>query len=148
MVFSGLLRHSSGHDRGYTVIELLVVVAIIAIITAIVIPNFLKSKDRATWAVAIANLRSVKSALAFYSVKSPDDTYPGTPAVTYEQLRDVVQEANLPEDANKAGWEWSPVSYTPSADRQDYSINIKVDIRNSPSVTLTPDNLYPAEFPY
>jgi type IV pilus assembly protein PilA len=54
--------------RGFSLIELLIVVAIILIIAAIAIPNLLSSRKAANQASAVANIRTVTSATVSYSV--------------------------------------------------------------------------------
>jgi prepilin-type N-terminal cleavage/methylation domain-containing protein len=60
-----------GYSTGFSLIELLVVVAVILAITAIAIPQFLQAKIRANEAVAVANMRTLVSAEALYSTMYP-----------------------------------------------------------------------------
>ena len=53
--------------NGFSLIELLIVVAVILIIAAIAIPNFLRSKMRANEAAAVSNLRNITTAEVVYS---------------------------------------------------------------------------------
>ncbi len=53
--------------NGFSLIELLVVVAVILIIAAIAIPNFIHSRMRANEASAIQSLRTISTAQALYS---------------------------------------------------------------------------------
>ena len=55
------------NQKGFSLIELLVVVIIIAIIAAIAIPSLLASRKAANQSAAVANLRTVVSAGATYA---------------------------------------------------------------------------------
>src|SRR5258708_5554832 len=54
------------NEKGFSLVELLVVVIIIAIIAAIAIPNLLASRRAANEASAISSLRTIHSAEATY----------------------------------------------------------------------------------
>ncbi len=54
--------------KGFSLIELLIVVAIILIIAAIAIPNLLRSRLAANQASAVSNLRTITTASVSYSV--------------------------------------------------------------------------------
>jgi len=66
---------SSRQIRGFSLVELLIVVAIILIVAAIGVPNYLQSKMRANEAVAVANVRTLVSAQALYSNMFPQIGY-------------------------------------------------------------------------
>ena len=56
----------NNNEKGFSLIELLVVVIIIAIVAAIAIPNLLASRRAANEASAISSLRTIHSAEATY----------------------------------------------------------------------------------
>ena len=64
--------HTHKH-KGFSLIELLVVVAIILIIAAIAIPNLIRSKQAANEASAVASLRTINTGEVTYN-----NSYPGT----------------------------------------------------------------------
>jgi prepilin-type N-terminal cleavage/methylation domain-containing protein len=68
-----LIRHQS-RESGFTVTELLVVVAIIGIISAIVIPNLLDRYHKARLARCMVELRGIQTGL--YMVAEPGLTFP------------------------------------------------------------------------
>lgn len=64
----------------FTLIELLIVVAIIAILAAIAVPNFLEAQVRSKAARARADMRSIATALEAYRVS--ENNYPQNPDPT------------------------------------------------------------------
>ena len=66
--------------RAFTLIELLIVVAIIAILAAIAIPNFLEAQTRSKVSRARADMRTIVTALEAYAVDNR--TYPPNPDVS------------------------------------------------------------------
>jgi type IV pilus assembly protein PilA len=62
--------------KGFSLIELLLVVAVILIIAAIAVPNFLRSRMRANEASAVASLRVINTAAVTYSITYPSMGFP------------------------------------------------------------------------
>ena len=60
--------------KGFTLVEIMIVVAIIALLAAIAIPNLLRARHNANEAAAQASLRTISSALE--SFMGANETYP------------------------------------------------------------------------
>src|SRR3977135_2309861 len=60
-------RTPNRSSAGFSLIELLIVVAVILVIAAIAIPNYMKSKMRANEASAVQSLRNIATAEIVYS---------------------------------------------------------------------------------
>jgi prepilin-type N-terminal cleavage/methylation domain-containing protein len=58
---------SRGRDSGFSLIELLIVVAIILVIMAIAIPNFMRSRMAANESATVSNMRTIVTANVVYS---------------------------------------------------------------------------------
>ena len=61
--------------KGFTLIELMIVVVIIGVLAAIAIPNFISMQDRAKEGSVKSNMHTVQLAIEDYAVQN-DGTYP------------------------------------------------------------------------
>jgi type IV pilus assembly protein PilA len=91
---SKMSKHTRRSNQGFSLIELLVVVAVILVIAAIAIPNYMRSKIRANESSAVQSLRVICTAEVIYSI-----TYGINFAATLTQL----SSNGLPPDENHAG---------------------------------------------
>jgi len=79
---SAFFPKSSNENRikrqGFTLIELMIVIAIIAILASILVPNFAKSRGKATLKACESNLRTIAIAMELYAADH-GKCWPGNP---------------------------------------------------------------------
>ncbi len=91
--------------KAFTLIELLIVVAIIAILAAIAVPNFLEAQTRAKVARVVADMRTVATAIESYKIDT--NKYP------FDFAGDVWYAYYLNQGLT------TPISYLPNARLED-----------------------------
>src|SRR5262245_45595048 len=76
---------------GSTLIELMVVVAVIASLAALAVPTFVTYRDRSRVAQAIGSSEAIRAAFASYAAGNSQNIYPATGMITdFDSLRLVV----------------------------------------------------------
>ena len=68
--------------KGFTLVEIMIVVAIIGLLAAIAIPNFIKAREKAEKQACVANLKQIQGAIQVWAL----DNNSGTTAPTEAQL--------------------------------------------------------------
>jgi len=86
-------------QKGFSLIELIIVILVISIIAAIAVPNLLSARRNANEAAAISALRTIHQAEATYQISSTDGNF-GTfvdlqsKGLLHEQLSNATTAAN------------------------------------------------------
>jgi prepilin-type N-terminal cleavage/methylation domain-containing protein len=107
--------------RGFSLIELLIVVAIILIIAAVAIPNMIRAKIAANESSAASSVRKIATAEYAYNAAYPTQGYAPdlvslgsptsicTPSVTSACILDVVVSTGV-----KSGYQFSAAGFSPT----------------------------------
>lgn len=68
-----MIRVSTSTRKGFTLVEIMIVVAIIALLASIAVPNFLRSRKRAQATQVLEDLRLIDSAWDLHRIEFPKD---------------------------------------------------------------------------
>ncbi len=132
------------NQKGFTLIEIMIVVAIVGILAGIAIPNFLDLRSKATWGTAKANMDVLRSALASYATDKFDNYYPIGP-LDFEGIRTVVPQANMPANEELAKFQTGTFSYV-SHNGHSFTFSVNCNNRTFDLLTATPSGISPNSF--
>ena len=77
-------------SKGFTLVEIMIVVAIIGLLAAIAIPNFVKARTTAQMNACINNLRQIDGAIQQWALEQKKDT---TAAVTEADITPYLKNS-------------------------------------------------------
>ena len=68
------MKHRTNRKSGFTLVEIMIVVAIIGLLAAIAIPNFIKARTTSQMNACINNLRQVDGAIQQWALENKKDS--------------------------------------------------------------------------
>ena len=81
------MKTNSNRKSGFTLVEIMIVVAIIGLLAAIAIPNFVKARTRAQANACIANLKQIEGAKETYMLENKTTTAPAMDAMVPNYIK-------------------------------------------------------------
>jgi len=93
-----LRKLNSKRRGGFTLVEIMIVVAIIALLAAIAVPNFLRSRKRSQATQILEDLRQIDSAVDQWAI---ENNKPGGATVTWADVQKYIKTGTRLYTSNK-----------------------------------------------
>ena len=94
-----MLQKMRGNNKGFTLIELMIVIAIIGILAAIAIPNFISYRNKSFCSRAESDANNVAAALSDYFADPSHFTYPATTTSLFQPTSGNTYTVSGPTNA-------------------------------------------------
>jgi type II secretion system protein G len=126
------------NKKGFTLVEIMTVFVIIGIISAIAIPRFMGSQNRARIGTCMADVNQMREALGLYEAEH--GTYDLGTIADYDAFKAAIVDRNgeaymsLPDTMN-----FDPASFSFASDGVTFTITVNAHDKDHTPVTGTPE---------
>jgi prepilin-type N-terminal cleavage/methylation domain-containing protein len=86
------MTHSSKYSAAFTLVEIMVVVAIIALLASIAVPNFLRARKRSQASRILEDLRIIDAAIDQYAIENNKS---GGATVQWADIQNYVKKGSV-----------------------------------------------------
>jgi general secretion pathway protein G len=84
------MKRTTSNQAGFTLVEIMIVVAIIGMLATIAIPNYVKAREQAHRTACINNLQQIDGAVQLWAVENKKDA---DQSVTYSDISSYLKNS-------------------------------------------------------
>lgn len=92
-----MLQKLNKNRGGFTLVEIMIVVAIIALLAAIAVPNFLRARKRSQATRILEDLRLIDAAIDQYAIET---NKPGSASVSWDDIKNYLKTGSKLYNSN------------------------------------------------
>lgn len=115
------------HEKAFTLIELMIVVAIIGVLAMVAVSSFITYRNKSRISARVVDCESIRSAFASFAVDTVGNSFPAAIA-NWAALHSIATSNGASLKSSEEEAEMSLVNYTATADTTDANIIIDYQI--------------------